>query len=41
VCGLSASSSRRRSDLGADIQMLHMPEGGVTEVGKTLESLLG
>ena len=31
---------RERSHLGADIQMLHMPEGSVAEVGQTLEALL-
>jgi alkanesulfonate monooxygenase SsuD/methylene tetrahydromethanopterin reductase-like flavin-dependent oxidoreductase (luciferase family) len=31
---------QERSDLGADIQMLHMPEGTVAEVGATLEGLI-
>jgi alkanesulfonate monooxygenase SsuD/methylene tetrahydromethanopterin reductase-like flavin-dependent oxidoreductase (luciferase family) len=31
---------QERSDLGADIQMLHMPEGSVAEVGQILEALV-
>jgi alkanesulfonate monooxygenase SsuD/methylene tetrahydromethanopterin reductase-like flavin-dependent oxidoreductase (luciferase family) len=31
---------QERSALGADIQMLHMPQGSVAEVAKTLESLV-
>jgi alkanesulfonate monooxygenase SsuD/methylene tetrahydromethanopterin reductase-like flavin-dependent oxidoreductase (luciferase family) len=29
-----------RSDLGADLQMLHMPPGDTAQVGKTLEALI-
>ncbi|MDA0352615.1 MAG: LLM class flavin-dependent oxidoreductase [Chloroflexi bacterium] len=29
---------QHRSELGADLQMLHMPEGSVADVGKTLEA---
>ena len=31
---------KERADLGADIQMLYMPQGSVAEVAKTLESLV-
>ena len=31
---------QQRADLGADIQMLYMPQGSVAEVGKTLEALM-
>jgi alkanesulfonate monooxygenase SsuD/methylene tetrahydromethanopterin reductase-like flavin-dependent oxidoreductase (luciferase family) len=31
---------QERSALGADIQMLHMPQGSPAEVGKTLEALM-
>ena len=31
---------QKRSDLGGDLQMLHAPEGTVSEVGKTLEALV-
>ena len=31
---------RERAELGADLQMLHMPQGSVAEVGRTLEALM-
>jgi hypothetical protein len=31
---------RERSKLGADLQMLHMPPGTPSEVGKLLETLI-
>ncbi len=31
---------RERAELGADLQMLHMPEGTVKEVGSLLETLI-
>lgn len=31
---------QERSDLGADLQMLHMPSGSVSEVGQILEGLM-
>ena len=31
---------QERSQLGADVQMLYMPQGDAAEVGKRLEALL-
>jgi len=45
VIGSSAEEVRdqlqERSELGADLQMLHMPSGSVSEVGRLLETLIG